>query len=169
MSYHLYNVVFGLILDTYCMHAVLAPPATPNAFSHSIFLSCLSPFGRACVLRSSALPGLILYPPGFISKLIYVYHKCVPKCVVILLLPLVLLREQKHFKYAKKKPHTHAHHAQLAITQKHLLHSRPRKQLQLAWRGGTGVSGARKPGLGNCAQLVEACSGRRNSSNGCNR
>lgn len=111
MSYHLYNVVFGLILDTYCMHAVLAPPSTP-VLSLTLYSSpCLSPFGRACVLRSSALPSLILYPPGFISKLIYVYHKCVPKCVVILLLPLVLLREQKHFKYAKKsRTHTHTTH-----------------------------------------------------------
>lgn len=114
MSYHLYNVVFGLILDTYCMHAVLAPPSTPPSLSHSIFAPLSLPFW-ACVcaplFSSAALPSLILYPPGFISKLIYVYHKCVPKCVVILLLPLVLLREQKHFKYSKKsRTHTHTTH-----------------------------------------------------------
>lgn len=130
MSYHLYNVVFGLILDTYCICV------------YGILCVCVC-ISYACSIGTSlfmgvyvlcpALHGLILYPPGFISKLIYVYHKCVPKCVVILPLlrqlllllsppttsPCSSLCEQKHFKYSKKTPHTHA---QLAITQKHLPH-----------------------------------------------
>lgn len=66
MSYHLYNALFsGLILDARIRGYCTLRYATLRYVPDSQYL----------------VPP---YPAGFISKLIYVYHKCVPKCVVIL-------------------------------------------------------------------------------------
>lgn len=156
------------LIPTVCMLYWHLP--RPPALSLTLYSSSVSPLLgvrvcsalQLCPALSSILRG------SFLSSFMFITNAC--QSVSLFFFFLLFFCANKNISnMQKKKPHTHAHHAQLAITQKHLLHSRPRKQLQLAWRGGTGVSGARKPGLGNCAQLVEACSGRRNSSNGCNR
>jgi len=142
-------------------------PDSRHSYSSYSYSTHLLPFPvrpLKATLRSSVW-ACAPYPAGFISKLIYVYHKCVPKCVVILPPPhkqthtlsaprqnlqlsmlskLLAWREQKHFKYSKKK----------ALTT-YKKNPCPHKTPEM--------------GVASCTQLVGTCTGHRNSSNGCNR